>query len=93
MKNRDLDSSPKDLTQQDLFYREVVRQYRMQLMLFTIANFICKKLFSLLQVNRVSDIVPCLLECEKLRLSKQPSQEDHREIIMTVNTVLEVYIY
>ncbi|XP_046848153.1 LOW QUALITY PROTEIN: nuclear pore complex protein Nup133-like [Xenia sp. Carnegie-2017] len=62
MKNRDLDSSPKDLTQQDLFYREV---------------------------NRVSDIVPCLLECEKLRLSKQPSQEDHREIIMTVNTVLE----
>ena len=43
-----------------------------------------------LQVNRISDIISGLLEFEKYKLSQQPTQKDYQDVIMAVNSILEV---
>ena len=42
------------------------------------------------QVNRISDIISGLLEFEKHSLSQQPTQKDYQDVIMAVNSILEV---
>lgn len=42
------------------------------------------------QVSRISDIIKSLLDYEKQKLSEHKSQEDHQELVLGVNSILEV---